>query len=177
MTQICLDTKKKPYGTDGFSWRKKKLQRNKILVEREIYTDVYMQGATKPPNWITLRVERKTCCRSKLPDYLPAPENSKWGKSLASFKWTGSGGGGLWARTTWECQKWGANQNNLGTSTRALIHYRLLWVHWKPEALAGGSWLHGHLDKEVMAFLWHKTCFGRFWGMLSYILSFFFLTG
>lgn len=117
----------------------------KILVEIEIYTDVYMQGTMKPPNWITLRVERKACCRSKLPDYLSAPENSKWGESLASFKWTGSGGGGLWARTTWEYQKWGANQNNLGTSTRALTHYRLLWVHWKPEALAGvgcmGIWI------------------------------------
>lgn len=40
----------------------------KILVEREIYAVVYMQGATKPPDWTTLRVERKAYCRSKLPE-------------------------------------------------------------------------------------------------------------
>lgn len=57
----------------------------KILVEREIYTDVYMQGAMKPPNWTTLRVERKACCRSKLPDYLSVPENSKQGEEPGQF--------------------------------------------------------------------------------------------
>lgn len=69
VTQICLDTRKKPGGTDGFSWRKKrKLQRNKNTGwERNLRCCIYAR-CNEATDWTTLRVERKSYCRSKLPE-------------------------------------------------------------------------------------------------------------